>query len=146
VRLDDGIEELRAGGGEVDRTARGLLPGGRQDTDDAAAIGAGIDGSVEQHAPLAERLADGGVHVHELDVVGVDLVDDDHAGEAELPCLREHAAGVDLNASDGGDGDTDGLDSGERAKRITDEVGSAGGVEQVDVLALPLQVEHAGID
>ena len=39
-----------------------------------------------------------------------------------------------------------GLDGGQRFQGGADEVGVAGGVEEVDVLALVLEVEDAGVD
>ena len=52
----------------------------------------------------------------ELDVVAVELVDDEHARQAALAGLVEHAAGVDLDAVGGRDDDDGGLDGVEGAR------------------------------
>ena len=96
--------------------------------------------------PLPNVSLDGREQLGEVDVVGVELVDDEHAGQAALAGLVEHAARVDLDAVGGGDDDDRGLDGVQRAQGLADEVGLAGRVEQVDVLALVLEVQDAGVD
>src|SRR5262249_40470429 len=82
----------------------------------------------------------------ELDVVRVELVDDQHAGQAAAAGLVEQPAGVDLDAGRRGDDDDGGFDGAQGGQGAADEVGGAGGGEQVDVLALVLQVQDAGVD
>src|SRR5262249_50342657 len=60
--------------------------------------------------------------------------------------LGEHAPRVDLHAVDRRHDDDDRLDGAEGAEGASDEIGVAGGVEEADVLALVVEVEHAGVD
>ncbi len=146
VGLDDGIDQLRAGGGQIDGAAGRRRFRRIEDADDAAELRAGVDRRVEQHAALAEGVAEGLEQVGELDVVGVELVDDQHAGQAALAGLVEHAARVDLDAVGRRHDHYHVLDGGQRPQGGADESGIAGRVEQVDVLALVLQVQDAGVD
>ena len=61
----------------------------------------------------------------EVDVVGVHLVDDDHAAQAGLAGLVEHPPGVDLDARLGVDHDHGRIDAPQGADRLADEVGVA---------------------
>ena len=82
----------------------------------------------------------------EIDFLGVELVDDDRAGQTLVRGLGEHLAGVHLDAVDGGDDDDGRLDGGERFEGRADEVRIAGGVEDVEVLAVVIDVEDVGVD
>ncbi len=102
--------------------------------------------SVEQHAALAEALLNGLDQFVELDVVGVHLVDDQHASQAALAGLIEHAPGVHLDAVGSGDDDDRRLDGTERLQRGTDEIGVAGSIEDVNLLPLVFQDQQTGIN
>ena len=84
--------------------------------------------------------------VGEVDVVGVHPVDDDHPPQAGLFRLGEHAAGVDFDARLGVDDDRRRIDAPHRADRLADEVGIAGRVDHVEVLAGVVEMHHAGFD
>ena len=60
--------------------------------------------------------------------------------------LVEHPAGVHLDPVRRRDDDHRGLDRGERFERRADEVRGAGGVEDVQVLAVVVGVEDVGVD
>ena len=81
-----------------------------------------------------------------MDVVRIALVDDEQPGQAVLLGLVEHAAGVDFDAVDGGDDDGGGLDGIQRFEGGADEVGIAGGIEQVDELVLVFEMQDGGVD
>ena len=60
------------------------------------------------------------------------------------PASWKIAAGVDLDAGRGRDGDDDVLDGRQGLQGVADEVGVAGGVDQVDLLPLPFEVAAGG--
>ncbi len=58
----------------------------------------------------------------------------------------EDPAGVDLDAGRRADGEDDVLDGRQGAQGVADEVGVAGGVDQVDLLAVGFEVEQVAVD
>ena len=105
VAFDDGVDELRASGRQIDRTPGRLFGGRIENADHAAERGPDSDRSVEEHAGLAENFADVLQKFFKVNVVVVEAVDDHSSGDAALARLGEHAAGVDLNAGRGRDDD-----------------------------------------
>ena len=101
---------------------------------------------VQQHAGLAEQLLDAVDQRGEVDVVGVHAVDDDHPPQAGLLGLGEDPAGVHLDARLGVDDDGRRVDAAHGADGLADEVGIAGRVDQVEVLAGVVEVHDAGFD
>jgi hypothetical protein len=87
---------------------------------------------VERQAFLAEGLLDALEQVLEVDVVGVDLVDDDQAVQAAPGGPLHEAAGHHLDAVLRVDDDGRRFHRGERRQRVAEEIGIAGRVEQVD--------------
>ena len=76
----------------------------------------------------------------------IHLVDDDHPAQAGLLGLVEHAAGVHLDARLGVDHDRRRVDAPHRADRLADEIGIAGRVDHVEVLAGVVEMHHGGFD
>ena len=91
---------------------------------------------VERQALLAEGLLDALEQILQIDVVGVDLVDDDQAAEAALRRPVHEAPGHHLDAVLRVDDDRRGLDGGERRQRLAEEIRVARRVEQVDSVIL----------
>ena len=98
VFLDDLVDQLAVGGG--DRLEIGIAGIVLEHFDD---IRRAMRRQVEQHALLAEALADIGDQAGQIEVVGVDLVDDDHAAQLALGGMAHHALGHQLDAGLGVD-------------------------------------------
>ena len=81
-----------------------------------------------------------------VDVVGVHLADDDDPAQAELARLLEHASRIDPEARVGVDDDGRGVDGVQGADRLADEVGIAGRVDQVEVLAGVIEMNQRRFD
>ena len=94
---------------------------------------------VERQAFLAEGLLDALEQILQIDVVGVDLVDDDQAVEAALRRPLQEAPGHHLDAVLRVDHDRRGLDRGERRQRVAEEIGVARRVQQVDSVLLRIE-------
>ena len=60
---------------------------------------------IQQQALLAETLADFGHQCRQIHIVGIDLVDHDHAAQAAFTGQREHALGRKFDAVLGVDDD-----------------------------------------
>ena len=101
-------------------------------------------GHVERDALGAERLADRLQVRAVIDVLGVHLGDDDEPAQAQPARLLEEPAGVDLDARRARDGDDHVLDGRQGAQGVADEVGIAGRVDQVDLLARPRRGGRGG--
>jgi hypothetical protein len=76
----------------------------------------------------------------------VDLVDDDHAGQAELARGGVQAAGRQIDAGRGVDDEDRGLDRGQRGQGVADEVGVPRRVDHVDLAALMGREQHRRAD
>ncbi len=97
---------------------------------------------VEQQALLAEALADLGHQAGQVDIVGVDLVDHDHARQAARLRRPHHALGGEFDAGLGVDHHDGGFDAGQRGDGLSGEIGVARGVDEVDVYAFPCEVDQ----
>jgi hypothetical protein len=117
-----------------------------QDVDDAGEAGSSTDGHEEGNAAGAEGFADLAEDPKKVGVVGVHLGQRDQAAEAEASGLEVDPPGVDLDPRRRGDGQDDILDGRQRAQGMADEVGIAGRVNQVNLLARPLAVERVAVD
>ena len=95
--------------------------------------GAAAGRQVERQAFLAERLLDALEQVLQVDVVGIDLVDDDQAIESALRRPAEEAPGHHLDAVLRVDDDRGGLDRGERGQSVPEKVRVARGIQQMDI-------------
>ena len=106
VFLDQLVDQLAVGVGDgIEVGIAGVV---LEHFDD---IGAVMRRQVEQLAFVAEALADIGDQTGQVEVVGIDLVDDDHPRQATLLCPAHHALRGQLNAGLGIDDDQGGIDS-----------------------------------
>ncbi len=81
-----------------------------------------------------------------VDVGAVDFVDDDGARKISFFRGFHHPPSDDFNARDGVDDDDDGFDGREAGNGLADQIGRAGGVDEVDALAQVIHVEDRGIN
>ena len=142
IDLDDRLQQRLADFGRIDQRA-GRVGGRLQRAGHAAELGPLAQRHVEQHAALAEQLLNAFDQRGEVDVVGIHPVHDDHPSQAGLLRLVEHAAGVDLDARLGVDDDRRRIDAAHRADRLADEIGIAGRVDHMELLAGVLEMHHA---
>jgi hypothetical protein len=106
---------------------------------------AAVGRQVEQQALLAEGLADVGDKAGQIDVVGVDLVDHDHARQAARLGGAHHALGGQLDAGLGVDHHEGGFHAGQRGNGLTGEIRVARRIDQVHMHALGGKVHQRGI-
>ena len=127
VDLDDLIDEraVRA----AHRREVGLAVGVEEAVDDLLAA---IGGQIDRQALLAEQRLDRREQRRQIDVLGVDLVDDDEPAEAALRRPIHHPRRDHLDAGLRADDDRRGLDGIERADRLPDEIGESGRVDEMD--------------
>jgi hypothetical protein len=141
VLLDQLVDQLAVGMG--DRIEVGVALVVFQHLDH---ILAAMRRQIEQQAFLAEALADLVHQRRQVDVVGIDLVDHDHARQAARLGGAHHALGGKLDAGLGVDDDDRGFDTGQGGHRLPGKVGVARGVDQVDMHALGGKVHQRRIE
>ncbi len=107
-------------------------------------VGGTVGGQVEDHALFAEALADVGHQRRQIEVLGVDLVDDDHAAELPLGGVAHHALGHQLDAGLGIDHHQGGIHARQGGNGLAGEIGVARGVGQVDVGVLVAEIDQGG--
>ena len=134
VDFDDLVDELAVR--FLDRGKIGLAAGAKKQSETLERL----LGRLWQ-AFFAECLLDALEQVLEIDVVGVDLVDDDQAVEAALRRPLQEAAGHHFDAVLRVDHDGGGLDRGERRQRVAKEIGITGGIQKMH----PVRVFPAGL-
>ena len=88
---------------------------------------------IDRQAFLAERALQVCEQTGQIDVLGVDLVDDDHAAQPAFARPLHHALGHHLDAVLRVDDHHGGLDRGQRVERLAEKIRIAGRVDQVDV-------------
>ncbi len=109
--------------------------------DDALAV---AGRKVDRQALLAECRADRGEDRRQVDVLGIDLVDDQQAAKSARRRPLHHSRRDHFDARRRVDDDRRGLDSIEGADRLADEVGKSGRVDDVHARVLRLEVKHRG--
>ena len=149
--LDEGGAELFGGLLEVGRHLAGLpalaeVGLHRKQVDDAAEVVALADGEEEGGDGRAPLLADGVEHDVEVRVLPVEAVDEDGAGKAALLGDLPDAVGADLGPGDGIDDDEGEVRGANAADDLGDEVGIPGGVDEVDLGAVPLNGEDGEVE
>ena len=82
----------------------------------------------------------------EIGAIAVEVVDEHDAGLLQLVAAAPQPRGHDLDAGDGRDGEERALDHAQRAERVRDEAWIAGGVEDVELVALVLGVQQRARD
>ena len=111
-----------------------------------AELGVGVEhGEVELifvGVEIDEEVVDLVEHFLRAGVVAVDLVDDDDRRQPGFERLGEHEAGLRQRAFGGVDQQQDAVDHLEGALDFAAEIGVAGGVDDVDLLAV---VEDGGV-
>ncbi len=116
------------------------VPGSRRIGGRGAELAVGVeDGEVENGlvgVEVDEEVIDFVQDFLGTGVGAVDLVDDDHRGEAGFEGLREHVAGLGKGAFGGVDEEDYAVDHLEGALDFAAEVGVAGGVDDVDLVVV----------
>jgi hypothetical protein len=155
--LDDRLDQLLAQAGHgvgevVGDVALGplaaLVGGGpaRQQADQAAEVLLLTDGQVQRRAGLAERGLDTVKAAGERGPVAVQLVDEERPGQAQLLGHGPDDLGLGLHPLDGRDHEQDGVGGRHGRAHVAHEVGVAGGVQQVDLVAVVLNRGHGQRD
>ncbi len=145
VDFDDRLDELD---GDGDRIQDGSadVGGHLERADHRFEIVAVADRQVERHAGVAEKVLNAFDQRRELDVVRVHLADDEDPPQPQLAGLLKHPPGVDADAVVGVDHNGGGVDAVQSAQGLTDEVGIARRVEQIELLAGMREVNQARLD
>jgi hypothetical protein len=108
----------------------------RQQADQAAEVLLLADGQVQRRAGLAERGLDAVKAAGERGPVPVKLVDEEGPGQAQLLGHGPDDLGLGLHPLDRRDHEQHRVGRGQGRAHVADEVGVAGGVEQVDLEAV----------
>jgi hypothetical protein len=87
---------------------------------------------VEQHALLAETLANLANQLRQVKVVAVDLVDHDHPAQAAIAGPLHHALGIEFNAGLGVDGDQRCICGGQSADGLAGKIRVTRRIGQID--------------
>ena len=133
--VGDGALMARRGDGPVDGRVRrrGVVVGGRvaQQVDDPVEVGFGADGQFDRRHPGAEAGADVGQGAIEVRPFAIQLVDDDHPGQAQPGRGAPGVFGLGLDAVGGADDHDGQVGAGQGRQHFGGEVRVAGSVEQV---------------
>lgn len=121
-RGGEGIEHI--GGRPACRSRRG--GGGCRAGSGVPNVGHGNDAKIEQVPDIVQ-------HGTDPRTEAIDLVDEDRHRQAEAAYRARQAACLRLHAFDGGDHENHRIEGEQRPLDLRDEIGVAGGVDQVDV-------------
>ncbi len=102
----------------------------------------GADRQLERRDLVAERRDELIERALEVGALAVELVHEDRARQPRLDRELPGDLGLDLDAVDRRHDDDHGVDGPDRRAHVADEVGVAGGVEHVDLHAVPLDRGH----
>ena len=100
---------------------------------------------IQQQAFLAKALADGPHQGRQVHVIGIDLVDDDHAAQPALAGQVKHALGGQLDAGLRVDNHQRRVHAGQSRNGLPGKVGVTRGVDQVNLRTVPLQRGQRGL-
>ena len=103
-------------------------------------------GTFSRHAGIAPHLADDVHQRGEIDVLRVHLVDHDHASEARLAGLREHAPRIDFDACLRIDDDDGRVHTVHGSDRLANEVGITRRIDHLKELAAVFEMNHLRLD
>ena len=145
VDLDDRFQQRLADLVGIDQRACGV-GGYFERAGHAAEIGPLPQRHVQQRTRLAEQFLDVLHQLGEIDVLGVHLVQHDHASQARVARLVENATRVDPDPRLGVDHHDRRIDGAQRADRLSDVVRVARRVDDVEPLAGVLEVDHRAFD
>jgi len=140
VFLDDLVDQRPVRRG--DRGEIGVAGFMLKDLDD---ICGAVGRQVEQQALRAETFANVGDQAGQVEIVGVDLIDDDHPAQPALGSVAHHALGGQFDAGLGVDDDQRGIDTGQRGNGRAGEIRIARRVDQVDVAVFVAEIDDGGI-
>ena len=107
--------------------------------------GATVGRQVDRQAFLAETFLNLVQQGGQVNVFGVNLVDDDHPALPALGGALEHPLGHRFDAGLGVDDDRYGVHCRQYRNRLADEIGKARGVEQVDMSAAVVQIDQGRV-
>jgi hypothetical protein len=96
------------------------------------------DRQIHRSEPAAQLLGQLRQGTGERGPLPVELVDEDHPGDVQLAGHRPDDLVLDLHAFHGRQHEDGKVHHPERCLRLTDEVGVAGDVDEVDLVAVPL--------
>ena len=113
-----------------------------EEVGDAAEVGLGADRQLERRDAGAEPVAELVERALEAGALAVELVDEDHPRHAEPGGLAPDRLGLHLDAVDRAHHEHGQVDDPQRGPHVAEEVGVAGRVDQVDLVALPLERRH----
>jgi hypothetical protein len=80
-----------------------------------------------------------------VEVVGIDLVDDDHPAQLALGGMAHHALGHQLDAGLGVDDDQGRIDTGQRGNRLPGKIRVARRIDQMDVGVFVAEIDDGRI-
>ena len=104
-------------------------------------IGRTVGRQIEQHALLAETLANIGNEPRQIEVFGIDLVDDDHPAQLAVGRITHHALGHEFDAALGIDDNQRCIDTRQRCNRLTGKIRVARGVDQVNMCVFVAKID-----
>jgi len=150
VRLDDGLDgagvRLLRGGSQL--VGNGLLGHAgivvvaqrrvREDVDHAGEVVLLAEGQVQRSYPAPERVRERLDGLSDRRALAVDLVDEDHARQVEVGRHLPDDLVLDLDTLDRADHEHDEVGHRHRGLHLADEVRVAGRIEEVHLVALPL--------
>ena len=105
-------------------------------------VGLGADRQLERGHARAEPVAELVERALEAGALAVELVDEDHPRHAEPAGLAPDRLGLHLDAVDRAHHEHREVDDPQRGPHVAEEVGVARRVDQVDLVALPLERRH----
>ena len=101
---------------------------------------------VEQHALVTETVADVSKQLGQVNVIGVNLVDDDHPAQFAGSSSLHHPFGIQFDTVLGVDDDHGGIDRRQRTNGLSGEIGESRRVNQMDVIIQPVEADDSRID
>ncbi len=141
VHLDHLIDQGGVGGGNTGKIA---VSGGVEKA--VRHPGSAVGRQVDRQAFAAERLLNLLQQAGQVDVVGVDLVDDDHPALPAFGGALHHPLGDRLDPGLRVDHHCDGLHRRQHGDGLADEIREAGGIDQIDVGAVVVEIDQRGVE
>lgn len=105
---------------------------------------AGIDGHRQGEYPVAEMLADLRQGLFEISLLFVEGIEHDHLGQAQLGGVFPNRIGPDADAVVGMDHNHRQITDAKRAQAFADKIGVARTIQDIELLAQPLEVQVRG--
>ena len=137
-RVHDGLVPLGRVGGGAGRDGRRNF----QSAHHAADFRSESDGQVHRHAGVTEGLADRVNQSFEVDIFEVALGDNDHPSQTGRPGEVEGSPRIHFDSGCAAQRDDGRFDAPQAADRLSDEIGIARRVDDIDVLAAVFEVNQ----